>query len=143
MEIQIAKTPADFEAMFPVIRELRPHLSFADYAALIEESRKRDEYELVAIFDGANCIAAMGFRILFDFVHGKHLYIDDLVVTEACRSKGVGAELLQYAEKIAAEKRCKGLRLCTGVDNVGGKKFYEREGWKMRSVVYKKSFEAR
>jgi len=37
----------------------------------------------------------MGYRLLHDFVHGRHLYIDDLVVTSRLRSSGLGAELLK------------------------------------------------
>ena len=126
MNIKKCETDSDFEAVFPLIRELRPHLAFEEYLSLIMEARKRDDYEIVAILDESKYIAAMGFRILFDFVHGKHLYVDDLVVTESFRSKGLGAELLRYAERVAVEKGCKGLRLCTGVDNKDGRRFYER-----------------
>jgi GNAT superfamily N-acetyltransferase len=86
-------------------------------------------------------IAVMGYRILFDFVHGKHLYIDDLVTTEACRSKGYGAQLLSFAERKAQRQGCQGLRLCTGVENENGKRFYERHGWNPRTLAYKKRVE--
>lgn len=141
MKVRKITTHADLEAVYPVIRELRTHLTFQDYISLIAEAKVRDEYELVAVFNGEQCIAAMGFRVLYDFVHGKHLYIDDLVVTESCRSQGVGVELLKYAERVGLEKKCKGLRLWTGSENVGGKKFYEREGWHLRAVVYKRTLE--
>ena len=141
MKIISVATPNELEAIFPVIRELRSHFSFVDCVTLVEEARRRDEYELVGAFEENQCIVVMGFRILFDFVHGKHLYIDDLVVTASCRSKGVGARLLKYAEQMAVEKNCKGLHLCTGVENTNGKRFYEREGWKMRSVAYKKTLQ--
>ncbi len=44
------------------------------------------------------------------------------------------------AEEIAEASGCGGLRLGTGKDNSGAMKFYEREGWQMRSVAYKKYF---
>lgn len=138
LELRTAQTPADFEAIFPVMHELRPHLSFQDYTQLIEFAAKRDEYQLVGAFQSERCVGAMGMRILFDFVHGKHLYIDDLVTTLAVRSQGIGAKLLAHANAYAKAQNCKLLRLSTGIDNEGGKKFYEREGWKMRSVTYKK-----
>lgn len=141
MNIKKCETHADFEAVFPVIRELRPHLTFQEYTSLMMEAKIRDDYEIVAIFQGPKCIAAMGFRILFDFVHGKHLYIDDLVVAEGCRSKGIGAELLKYAERVAIEKKCKGLRLCTGVDRKDSQRFYERNNWNARAIAYKKVVE--
>jgi hypothetical protein len=39
---------------------------------------------------------------------------------------------------LAKELDCKGLRLCTGIENEQGKKFYERNGWSLRAVAYKK-----
>ena len=139
MIIKKMETHADYEAVFPVIQELRPHLTFAEYTSLLTEAQKQDDYEIVATFDGDKCVAAMGFRVLYDFVHGKHLYIDDLVVTEGCRSKGIGAEFLKYAERVAVEKKCKGLRLCTGVDRKDSQRFYERNEWNARAIAYKKT----
>ena len=139
MNLIVADTPAILEAVYPVIRELRPNLTFADYTSLVAEAKARNEYELVAMFDSDKCVAAMGFRILYDFVHYKHLYIDDLVVTESCRSKGVGAELLKFAEQVAQERNCHGLRLCTGIDRKDSQRFYERNNWNARAIAYKKS----
>lgn len=130
--------PTEIEKCFRVMKELRPHLSLAEFLRLTDEARKRDEYRLIGYYEGDECLAVMGYRILFDLVHGKHLYIDDLVVTESRRSQGIGAVLLKHAEKIAPSLECKSLRLCTGIQNEGGKKFYERNDWLFRSVVYKK-----
>jgi len=69
----------------------------------------------VAIEDGGRIVAVMGYRFLSDFVRGKHVYVDDLVSTESARSKGLGAELLKFAEDVAARSGCKSLRLCTGI----------------------------
>ncbi len=138
MEYRKAASPGELEIVFPVMKELRPHLTFLRYVELTQEAAKRDGYEILAVFDQDKCVGAMGYRILFDFVHGKHLYVDDLVITESCRSQGLGAKLLQYAEDIAREHRCEVLRLCTGIENQAGKRFYDREGWALRAVVYKK-----
>ena len=120
------------------MKELRTDLSFQDYIAIYEQAKVANNYTLVGAYEGGLCVALMGYRILHDYVHGKHLYIDDLVTTESCRSQGVGAKLLSFAETEAVGLGCTNLRLCTGVANEGGKKFYEREGWQFRSVVFKK-----
>jgi len=36
------------------------------------------QFTLVGGFDGEQCVAIMSYRTLFDFVHGKHLCVDDL-----------------------------------------------------------------
>ncbi len=133
-----AKNERDLERFFPVMKELRKDLSFEDYVTIFTDAQEADGYEMVAIESDNVILAVMGYRILHDFAHGKHLYIDDLVSTESHRSLGLGAELLRYAEDLAKELACNGLRLCTGIENERGRKFYERHDWKLRSFAYKK-----
>lgn len=123
---------------YTVMKELRPHLSEEAFLQLSTEAHKADQYSLVGIFEQNQIVAVMGYRILTDFVHGRHLYIDDLVTKESHRSQGLGAQLLKWAEAKAKELGIKNLRLCTGIENESGKKFYERENWNFRAIVYKK-----
>lgn len=128
----------DLDRCFPVMKELRPHLSYEEYLQIYDESKKADGYELVAVEVDGQILAVMGYRYLTDFVRGRHVYIDDLVSTEKARSKGLGAELLKYVEQIAAQNKCTGLRLCTGVENERGVSFYLREGWTKRAYAFTK-----
>ncbi len=132
------KNKNDLERCYPVMKELRPHLSFEDYVSIYNDSHATDGYEIVAIEDKEQILAVMGYRFLSDFVRGKHVYIDDLVSTEKARSHGLGAELLKFAEEIAQTTGCKSLRLCTGIENQRGMKFYDRNGWTKRSYAYTK-----
>lgn len=128
----------NFTSFFSLIKELRPHLDEMTFKNLYDEARKADDYTLIGFEREGKLVAAMGYRVLHDLVHGRHLYIDDLVTTESVRSMGIGAILLKKAEAIAAELNCPNLRLCTGIANEGGKRFYEKNGWDFRSVVFKK-----
>lgn len=128
----------DLERFYPVMKELRPHLSFDDYISIYNEAHKSDGYEIVAIEENGKVQAVMGYRFLSDYVRGRHLYIDDLVSTESSRSKGFGAELLKYAEEIAKQNGIKALRLCTGIENERGVKFYENNKWVKRAFAYAK-----
>lgn len=128
----------DLERFYPVMKELRKDLSYQDFQHLYEKAHEADGYEVVGFESQGKVVAVMGYRVLHDLVHGKHLYVDDLVSTESQRSKGFGAKLLAHAEDLAKEFSCKGLRLCTGIENEKGKKFYERHGWSLRAVAYKK-----
>ena len=123
-----------------VMRELRPHLDRDAFVALCRDAATRDGYTLHGALDGGRLVGVMGMRELVDLVHGRHLYVDDLVVAEGARSRGVGSRLLAHAERVARERGGLGLRLCTGVDNAPGRRFYEREGWVARAVAYKKGF---
>lgn len=130
----------ELQLCFQVLQELRTHLTYESFLQIYAEAHKHEGYQIITAKKNKNIIGLMGFRILHDFVHGKHLYIDDLVSTHAERSNGVGSALLQHAEKIAMQQGCTGLRLCTGVENELGKKFYEKNNLSLRAVVYKKKF---
>lgn len=132
-------TPDELERSYHVLLELRTGLSRGDFKELRAAAGSADGYKLVGAYDEGECVGVMGYRVLHDFVHGKHLYIDDLVVTAKRRSKGVGAAFLTHAEEVARDLGCKGLRLCTGIDAKDAQRFYEKNGWKLRAVAYKKS----
>lgn len=134
----LAKSRAELERCFTVMKELRPHLDFGNYISIYEEAHRSDGFEIVAIEEDNKILAVMGYRILSDFVRGKHIYVDDLVSSESVRSKGLGAELLRFAEGIAKEMNCTTLRLCTGIENERGVNFYERNGWTKRAYAYTK-----
>ena len=132
----------DLERAFPVMKELRTHLDKEAYLSGYDEAHRNGGYKMVVIERGGEILAVMGYRILTDYVHGRHLYVDDLVTTKDHRSAGHGARLLKFAENEARQLGCSGLRLCTGIENEAGKKFYEREGWALRAVAYKKKLTA-
>jgi GNAT superfamily N-acetyltransferase len=134
----VASTKIDLERCFPVMKELRPHLNFEDYLSIYEEAKRNDGFEIVAIEENQKILAVMGYRILSDYVRGKHVYVDDLVTSESVRSKGLGAELLKYAEDRARDLNCMSLRLCTGIENERGSSFYEKNGWIKRAFAYTK-----
>ena len=131
--------PDDLDRAYPVMKELRTRVEKEEFIRLVKLAAAADGYKLVGREDAAGrLLAVMGYRILHDLVHGSHLYVDDLVTKADARSQGHGAELLRYAEAEARRLDLTGLRLSTGVENEAGKKFYEREGWSLRAVVYKK-----
>lgn len=138
MEIKKLSTDQELRQAFRVLRELRTTLDWETFTSIYRCAERADGYCLVGLFSNNELVGVMGMRILFDFVHGKHVYIDDLVVSGAMRSKGMGRALLKYAEEYASEMDCRKLRLSTGTENTRGMAFYEREGWTLRSVTYKK-----
>lgn len=137
-KIIILSTIHDLEKSFPLLRELRTNLSFENFQDIYHNAHKTNDYTLVGLEDEGQLVALMGYRILHDFVHGKHLYIDDLVSSSHLRSKGYGTTLLLEAERLAQLHGCSNLRLCTGIENESGKKFYEKNQWNLRAIVFKK-----
>lgn len=132
---------ADLKNAFPVLKELRPHLEYEEFKRLYSLAHTNEGYTLVALQSEDTILAVMGYRFITDFIRGTHLYIDDLVSTESMRSQGLGEKLLHHAEDLARKAHCKSLRLCTGTDNDGGIRFYERLGWRKRAYAYTKKID--
>lgn len=126
---------------YSLLSQLRHRLTYDEFAEILEKAQTINQYTLIGVEEDDVLVALMGFRILFDFIHGKHLYIDDLVTSQEVRSKGVGSRLLKEAEKIARMEGCKKLRLCTGIDNDRGRSFYLKNGWEQKAIVFKKALD--
>lgn len=138
LEFRKLRTDEELETAYQLLRQLRTSLSQSEFLETYRQAHAQDRYELWGGIQNGECVGVMGARILHDYVHGKHLYIDDLVVDESKRSQGTGARFLKHAETLAKEEGCRGLRLCTGIDWKPAQKFYEREGWVARALAYKK-----
>lgn len=134
----LVQNEADLERCFPVINELRPHLNLREFQEIYRNANEKEAYDIAALEIDGMIVGAMGYRITHDLVRGKHIYIDDLVITKNERSKRLAPELLKYAEILAKENGCKVLRLCAALENTRGMKFYETNGWSQRAVAYNK-----
>jgi hypothetical protein len=88
------ETNQDFHAAFAVMRELRPHLADADGFMAQVERQARQGYLLLGAWEGAQVVGLAGYRHQENLIHGRFIYIDDLVTTASVRSNGVGAALI-------------------------------------------------
>jgi GNAT superfamily N-acetyltransferase len=126
--IRFADDADEVAACFPLMRMLRPHLASA--TELVERWRRQSEagYRLLVAWDGDSPVALAGFRIEENLVHGRFLYVDDLVTAEGNRSAGHGGRMMQ---RLRDEGRRLGLGkivLDTPLANVLGHRFYYRNG---------------
>lgn len=123
-----AESDAEIAACFPVMRQLRPHLSGPDELLDRVRRQQQDGYRLLAAWQDDAPVGLAGWRVQENLIRGRFCYVDDLVVTEAARRGGLGAVLL---DTVAAQARALGLNrlvLDTGLDNLLGQRFYFRYG---------------
>lgn len=137
-----AETDAQIVACFPVMRELRTHLTdTAEFLARVRRQQK-DGYRLLALWRGEHPVACAGYRVAENLVRGPFLYVDDLVTLESERSKGLGKRML---DAVTDEARRHGIRhivLDSGVANARGHRFYFREGYVVRGFHFARSLDA-
>jgi len=115
-----------WEAAFPVLRELRPHLT-EDLLAQVLAEGETQGLRFTALFDGSRCVAIAGWRVIASVNAIRKLYIDDLSTTATARSHGYGHQLIEELARRARELDCRLLDLDSGVHRHDAHRFYFRE----------------
>jgi GNAT superfamily N-acetyltransferase len=128
--------PAWLAAAEPVHRQLRPQLP-ADYIATMLNIFSQGGRMVVAADAGVPAGVAV-FRIYDNTFVGRHLYVDDLVTSEAARSHGVGHALMVWLEEHARVHGARELKLDSGVQRNRAHRFYFREGMQISSYHFSK-----
>ena len=123
MKILFAESEADIARCYPVMAELRPHLSATEFAAQVRRQQAAG-FHLAWLEEAAEVCAVTGFRYLETLAWGKILYVDDLVAAQAQRSRGHGGNLFSWLVAQARQQHCNELQLDSGVQRFGAHRFY-------------------
>ena len=121
--ISHAQTQDAVERCYPVMAQLRPHLTAE---AFVEQALRQmgDGYAILFADVNGTVAGVAGYRILENLAWGRFLYVDDLVTDEAWRSNGIGGALLDFLAEEARENGCGELHLDSGVQRFGAHRFY-------------------
>lgn len=136
MPLRHAETVGEVAACFPVMKLLRPHLTGADEFAARVARQRAEGYRLLAAWRDGAPIALAGYRITENLIHGRFIYVDDLVTAEADRGTGLGARLLDAVAEIGRGQGIGRLVLDTALDNVLAHRFYYRQGLLARALRF-------
>ena len=115
----------ELEGALPLLLQLRPHLTPELFQDLYAAQSKLG-YELHGAFFADKLVGLAGMRTVATLARGPHLHLDDLVIASGLRSKGLGGQLLAYAENEAASRGLGKLFLDARKDAIP---FYEHEGY--------------
>jgi GNAT superfamily N-acetyltransferase len=115
----------DFRRAWPVMRELRGHLTEERWLELMD-AMAPDGYRLLALEDDEGTIQALaGIRVSTNLYYGRHVWVDELVTAPAARSLGHGGTLLRHVEELALKEGCEVVGLSSGLRRVDAHRFYE------------------
>jgi len=128
IDIHLVEDAKDVRACFPLMSQLRPHLADAEEFIARWQRLCGDGYRLLALRDEGHVVALSGFRVQENLVHGRFLYVDDLVTDESLRGKRYGERLMSWLKQEAQKLSCKKLVLDTPLSNSLGHRFYFRNG---------------
>jgi GNAT superfamily N-acetyltransferase len=120
-----------------VHRQLRPHVRppYAESMARIFAGGAR---MIVVVYAGEVAGVAV-FRVHENTSVGLRLYVDDLVVGEDARSRGIGKTMLNWLEAEARRCGCSVLDLDSGTERERAHRFYFNAGYTIKTFGFKKS----
>jgi GNAT superfamily N-acetyltransferase len=121
--------------VYPVLKELRTHLSESVFFALYEEGYQ-EGYRVVGLFHEGECRAVAGYHLSHGFMHGRFMYIDDLVTADRYRSHGYGSALNDYLLEKAKHAGCSSVQLDSGTQRTDAHRFYFRDGYVITSFHF-------
>lgn len=130
MHVKFASSDIDLARCFPIIVQLRSHLTLLEFTNRVKQQQQAG-YSLVYLEEHDTIQAVAGFRILDKLVDGRLLYVDDLVTDTSKRSRGYGSALLDWLVDYAKSLDCVSVQLDSGVQRAKAHRFYFRKGMKI------------
>lgn len=138
MEVRRLMSNDELERAFPLMRELRTHLTEDTFFDLLDEMT-REGYELWGLSEDGNVTALAGIAFRTNFYYGRYVWVFDLVTTSHARSQGHGATLLKHLEDMATRRGCDTVALSSGLERLEAHRFYEdKMGYEKASYAFKK-----
>lgn len=124
--------------VFPVLNELRTDLTAEQFSDVYAEGYPQG-LRFIAAYDGEECVAVAGWRLMATTVAGRKLYVDDLVTAANRRGLGVGSALLGELQRRARETGCTAIDLDSGTSREDAHRFYFRERMSITSLHFKRT----
>lgn len=134
-------TEADFDGVVSLLHQLWPgkdlesKVLFPIYASGVNDSRRA-----FLVARAAGKVVGFGCMTIKNdlWVAGNLAYVDELVVDEAFRGRGIGTRLMEEMVLIADEHGCKKIELDSAFHRVRAHEFYRNLGFEKRSFVFSK-----
>ena len=127
--------------LYPLIVQLRPLLASPEDWLSRWRRQAEEGYRLISLYEGQEAIGLAGFRVQENLVHGRFLYVDDLVTDTKVRGQGHGERLMQHLFHHAASLGCTKLLLDTPMANLPAQRFYHRCGLLATALRFSRSLE--
>ena len=136
IELRELQTKQKMLDQLDVMQELYPSLTLEVYSSELDEMLQNNHYGQLAAFIEGQCVGIAGFWIGTKLWCGRYLEIDNLIVSEKIRSKGVGRALFDYLSRKAENFQCNMMALDSYTYNFKAHKFFYNEGYAPRGFHF-------
>lgn len=132
MEVKLLESEDELAAVAEVLLQLRPQYTLESLLAQIKK-QQQSGYQLAYVKSGNGVLCVAGFVVGEKLAWGKHIYIDDLVTSEAHRSSGAGTLLMDWFKSLCEQTGCTQLHLDSGVQRFNAHRFYLKNRFNIES----------
>jgi GNAT superfamily N-acetyltransferase len=132
---QILTQKAEMLPHYPLIRQLSPGVTAERYDFLLDDMLAHG-YRMAAVFEGADCVGISGIWVATKIYSGRYLEMDNVVVADTHRSKGIGQLLTDFVISFALDEGCETIMLDAYLENEKAHVFYERAGFVKRGYHF-------
>jgi GNAT superfamily N-acetyltransferase len=136
VSLALVTTPEEIASCYEVMRQLRPDLQSAAELVSRVQQQQREGFLLALLRVEGEVVTVAGFRVQNMLATGLTLYVDDLVTSDAHRSKGHGKTMLDWLIAYARERGCDTFSLDSGTHRREAHAFYFREGMRISSFHF-------
>ena len=142
MEIA-ALQEGDLAELAQLYQQLLPNdISIARMRAAFERNRNNENHLILAAKLDNKLVGTL-LAVVCEMLFGQcksFMVIEDVIVDEGQRRKGIGKALMQYAEDYARSRNCTYIMLITDADRIGSQEFYRSLGYATEEYkAFKKS----
>jgi putative acetyltransferase len=131
----------DFPNIFKLLEQLWPteHLDITLLEGVFRKSIASPTQNYLCACDGRCIVGFCSMSIRSSLWQAGNLaHIDELIVKEGYRGYGIGTRLLREAEAVAMRQNCKLIELDSGFHRENAHRFYQRNGYQNRGLVFSK-----
>ena len=129
----------ELRTILPLIQQLNPKMTEQAFNERLDRMVKEFGYHCAGAFDETGKLVGIsGFWVMLRFWNGQNVDIDNVVVDEAGRGRGVGKLLMEWIENWAREQGCEMAVLDAFAHNSDAHRFYYREGYIIRGFHFTK-----
>jgi len=140
LQLRLA-TPDDFDELLVLFRQLWPAKAIIAEqlrAVFIKVIATPYKQYFCALLDGHVVgLGAISFKDNL-WQEGVIAYVEELVVLDSVRGKGIGTELLKHLFILAREHKCKRIELDSAFHRLDAHRLYERVGFEKRAFLFSK-----
>lgn len=133
-------TAEEMFPFYPLVNQLQPWLKEEYYQSHLREMVKHN-YSQVVVWENETPVGVSGIWINYKLYCGKYLEMDNVVVDNNYRNKGIGNLLYEKALEIAINENCRVMMLDAYLENTSAHRFYERNGFEKKGFHFIKKIE--